>query len=329
MRPSLACSFALAMAAGVIVAFSGSARAQEAETWVAPDRPQGEGGESRYAIDRTTLYGDDARIPLPMVIVATTSFTYTNIGGDPTQVTGAGSMNATRPGCNTAGGVPQPCYSDFSGNTAQPGGSMIVTGEFGLLPHLSLLGNVMVGLAPGQAGVPSSDVGGTAALRVGVFPLSWTRLHGVVSAGYIREAYNPPVYNDDVAVPYWIPAHAGGVNAGFFQLALSGDVGRFRLNGMFHGQHTFAAGRDPLDLTVDLNASYRVIGEFRAGIEYVGQDLEESFSPGAEGGPRHFLGPVASIQLFDDRLTLIGGPAVGLSYISPDFVARVAASVGF
>jgi hypothetical protein len=110
---------------------------------------------------------------------------------------------------------------------------------------------------------------------------------------------------------------------------MSGDVGRLRLGGMFHGQHTFADGRDPLDITVDLGATYRLVGGFRAGIEYLGQDLEESFSPGAEGGPRHFIGPVAALQVWHDRLTIVGGPSVGLSYISPDFVARLAASVGF
>jgi len=151
----------------------------------------------------------------------------------------------------------------------------------------------------------------------------------VVSLGYDREGWNPPVYNDDANPAYWIPGTRGGTNGGFFQLAMSGDVGRFRFGGMFHGQHTFAPGRDPLDITVDLDAMVRIVGRFRAGLEYVGQDLEESFSPGAEGGPRHFLGPVASVQLWSDRLTLIGGPAIGLSSISPDFVARVAASVGF
>jgi hypothetical protein len=286
------------------------------------DRPQGDGGESRYAIDRTSLYGDDARIPLPWTVVATSSFSYTNIGSDPTVVSGTGPQA----GCQTLGGAKQPCYSTFAGNTAQPGGEMIVTGELGLLPHLSLLGNVMVG-AGGTGGVPSPDVGGTAALRVSVFPSSWTRAHFVISGGYIREAYNPPAYDDDHNK--WVPGQAEGINAGYFQLAMSGDIGRLRLGGTFHGQHTFADGRDPLDIMVDLGASYRIIGGFRAGIEYVGQDLEESFSPGAEGGPRHFLGPVASLQLWNNRLTLVGGPSVGLSYISPDFVARVAASVGF
>jgi hypothetical protein len=317
---------------GVLVASSfslswaGVARAQEDEVdrTVNVDRPQAEGGDARYQIDRTTLYGDDARVPLPMTVIATSSFSYTNVGSDPTQVSGSGANQ----GCRTAAGAPQPCYSTFSGNTAQPGGTMIIGGELGLFPHLSVLGNVMVG-AGGEGGVPSPDLGGTAALRFQVFPDSWTHTHFVISGGYVREAWNPPVYDDDVKTPYWIPGTPGGVNGGYFQLALSGDIGRVRLNGMFHGQHTFALGRDPLDLTVDLNASYRIVGRFRAGLEYVGQDLEESFSPGAEGGARHFLGPIASIQLWNDRLTLVGGPGFGLSYISPDFVARVAASVGF
>jgi hypothetical protein len=327
-RSFLPVAAALLLSSGVARAQEVVVPAREVEVATTPDRPQEAGGESRYAIDRTTLYGDDARIPLPMVIVATTSFSYANTGGDPLQATGTGGVNKS-PTCG--GTVAGHCYSGFSGNTAQPGGTMIVTGELGLFPHISVLGNVMVGLDPGaQGGVPPPvDVGGTAALRVGVFPLSWTHLHGVVSVGYIREAYNPPAYNDDATPSYWIPGQPGGVNAGYFQLAMTGDAGRFRFNGMFHGQHTFADARDPLDITVDLNASVRVVGKFRAGLEYVGQDLEESFSPGAEGGPRHFLGPVASIQLYNDRLTLIGGPAIGLSYISPDFVARVAASVGF
>jgi hypothetical protein len=281
------------------------------------DRPVDVGGDAKYQIDRTSLYGDDARVPLPLVVVATSSFSYTNIGGDPTVVSGTGPTA----GCKT------PCYSTFAGNTAQPGGEWIVTGELGVLPHVSVLGSIMTGFG-GTGGVPSPDVGGIAALRVSVFPNSWST-HFVVSGGYVREAYNPPVYNDDVTPAVWLKGEDEGVNAGYLQLAASGDVGRFRFNGMLHGQHTFAQGRDPLDIMVDLNASVRIVGRFRAGLEYVGQDLEETFSPGAEGGPRHFLGPVASIQLWNDRVTVIGGPSIGLSYISPDFVARVAASVGF
>jgi hypothetical protein len=320
---------ALSVGLAIVGLTSFSARiaaAQQQQQEAAPDRPEAEGSDARHAIDRTSLYGDDARIPAPMTVIATSSFSYTNIGADPTYLS---SPYPTQPaGCYTATGVPQPCYGTFAGNTAQPGGTAIVTGEIGLLPRLSVLGSVMVGFG-GSGGVPNPDVGGTVAVRVRLLPDSWTHTHLVVSGGYIREAYNPPVYNDDATPAVWLPGHFGGVNAGYAQLAMSGDIGRVRLGGTFHAQHTFADGRDPLDVMVDLGASYRVAGTFRAGFEYVGQDLEESFSPGAEGGARHFLGPVASLQLWRDRLTIVGGPSIGLSAISPDFVARVAASVGF
>jgi len=291
-----------------------------------PDQPRLVDNDAKHEIDRTSLYGDDARIPPPMTVVATSSFSYTNIGSDPTQV--SSPYPSATSACYNPNGTPQPCYSTFSNNTAVPGGQMIVTGELGLLPHFSVLGNIMVG-AGGGGSVPSPNVGGTVAARFQLLPDSWTRTHLVVSGGYVRESWNPPVYDDDKTPPVWIPGTLQGVNGGYIQVAFSGDVGRFRLGGMFHGQHTFADGRDPLDVTVDLGASYRVVGDFRVGAEYVGQDLEESFSPGAEGGARHFLGPVASVQLWNRRITILGGPSVGLSAISPDFVARVAMSVGF
>ncbi len=303
-----------------------SSTARADDVGAQPDQPTAETDHSKYAIDRTTLYGDDARIPPPMTAIATTSFSYTNIGTDPTYV--SSPVPKLGPGCFNSAGAAQPCYSTFAGNTAQPGEQMILTGEVGLFPHVSVMGNLMVGMgAPGA--VPSPDVGGTLAARFQLLPDSWVHTHLVLSAGYVREAYNPPVYNDDATPAVWIPGSSQGVNGAYFQAAFSGDIGRFRGGGMLHGQHTFADGRDPLDVMVDLTATYRLVGDFRAGLEYVGQDLEESFDPGAEGGARHFLGPVASYQLWHRRITIIGGPSIGLSSISPDFVARVAGSVGF
>jgi hypothetical protein len=291
-----------------------------------PDRVEETELPSRHEIDRTSLYGDDARIPLPMTVVATSSLSYTSIGSDPTQVSSPFPKEGA--GCYTASGQQKACYSTFAGNTAQPGGQLVVAGEVGLLPRLSVLGSIMTGFG-GVGSVPSPDVGGIVALRYQLLPSSWTHTHLVLSGGYIREAYNPPVYDDDKNPAVWLPGTATGTNAGYFQLAMSGDVGRLRLGGTFHGQHTFADGRDPLDIMVDLGASYRIVGDFRLGAEYVGQDLEESFSPGAEGGARHFMGPTASLQVWGRRVTIVGGPSVGLSALSPDFVARIGASVGF
>jgi len=279
----------------------------------------------RHEIDRTSLYGDDARVPLPMTVVTTSSVSYTNVGSDPTQI--SSPYPAAGAGCYTAAGQAKPCYASFAGNTAQPGGQMIIAGELGVLPRLSLLGSFVTGFG-GAAAASSPNIGGSAGLRLQVSPSAWTYTHLVLSGGYIREAYDSPVYDDDKTPAVWIPGSTSGTNAAYIQFAISGDVGRVRLGGTFHGQHTFADGRDPLDVMVDLGASYRVAGDFRLGAEYVGQDLEESIGAGAEGGARHFLGPSASMQFWSRRITIVGGPAVGLSSRSPDFVARLAASVG-
>ena len=83
---------------------------------------------------------------------------------------------------------------------------------------------------------------------------------------------------------------------------------------------------------VDFGASYRVVADLRLGLEWVGQDLEETFSPGAEGGARMFAGPIASYQFVSRRLTVVGGPALGVSQTSgtaPEFTGRVAVAYGF
>jgi hypothetical protein len=57
--------------------------------------------------------------------------------------------------------------------------------------------------------------------------------------------------------------------------------------------------------------------------------VEETFNAGAEGGSRHFVGPIASLQLLHDRLSLVAGPSIGLTSRSPDLLGRVAASYAF
>jgi hypothetical protein len=113
------------------------------------------------------------------------------------------------------------------------------------------------------------------------------------------------------------------------EAAIAGDVQRLRLGMTAHGEHVFANGRDGVDLMFRAGASYRVAGAFRAGVEWVGQDLEEVFKDAAEGGARQFVGPTASVQLLHDRMTLVAGPSVGLSERSPQLLGRLAVSYGF
>jgi hypothetical protein len=301
---------------------SATARADNASAPSAPDgpapadMPAGADDEAKHAIDRSWLYVDDARVSAPLVLVATTSLSYASVGNSPSRIVDP------FPGCSA------PCnkYNSFAGNTATPGGMLAVGAELGLLPRLSVMAIGQIGLG-GSDNTPSPSAGAVAGLRFQVLPDQWRHTHLVLSGGYLREAWQGPVFDDDTGT--WHGGSPKGDNGAWVQASISGDIDRFRLAGTLHGEHIFADGRDPLDIMVQAGASYRIAGDFRAGIEYVGQDLEETFSPGAEGGARHFLGPIASLQLASDRLTLVAGPAIGLTSRSPDILGRLALSYGF
>ncbi len=300
-------AMAVAFIAGASLVGAPIARADDAPI---ADRPTLEDDASRHTIDRTWLYADDARVPAPMSVIGLSSVSYTNVGASVSRI--------ASPFPNT--------YNGFAENTAQPGGMIAVGGEVGLLPRVSAMALGQMGVG-GADGVPSPSAGAVVGVRFDLLPSAWMNTHLVASGGYLREAWSGPVYDDDDGK--WLPGSPHGDNGAWIQAAFSGDLGRFRLATTVHGEHVFSAGRDPLDVMVQAGTSYRIVGAFRAGIEYVGQDLEESFSPGAEGGARHFLGPVASLQLLGDRLTMVAGPSLGLSSLSPAFVGRFALAYGF
>ena len=301
----------LSSASLVAVFVAGAARADDPV-----DKPRPADDVTRHVIDRTWLYTDDARVAAPMTVTATTSLSYTNIGSSPSRIATA------IPGCT----APCDSYNSFAGNTATPGGMMQVGGELGLLPRLSVMTVAQLGLG-GPDSVPSPNVGALAGLRFQVFPTAWQTLHLTVSGGYLRESWQGPVYDDDNRS--WKPGNPNGDNGAWLQASFSGDFDRVRVAGTLHGEHVFSAGRDPMDIMVSAGMSYRLLGAFRAGVEYVGQDLEESFSPAAEGGARHFVGPIASLQLLENRFPLVAGPSVGLTAQSPALLGRVAAAYNF
>jgi hypothetical protein len=292
-----------------------SARARADDAPVV-DKPTTDDDAERHVIDRTWLYVDDARTAAPMTLIATSSVSYTSVGNSPSRI-----VNPF-PGCVA------PCntYNSFAANTATPGGMLEVGGEFGIVQRLSVMAVAQIGLG-GSDDTPSPSAGGVAGLRFQVLPSEWHNTHLVVSGGYLREAWQGPVYDDDTNT--WHGGSPNGDNGAWVQASFSGDIDRLRMAATVHGEHVFSPGRDPLDIMVQAGASYRIVGDFRGGLEYVGQDLEESFSPGAEGGARHFLGPIASLQLIGDRLTMVAGPSIGLTVHSPDFLARLALSYSF
>jgi hypothetical protein len=193
----------------------------------------------------------------------------------------------------------------FASNVGTPGAMFELGGEVGLLPRLSLQATGTTG----ESGTAHAlGTGGTAGLRVSLLPAEWDSTHLVVAAGYLREL--------------------SGGNGAWGRASLQQDVGRARFAGTVHGEHVFAQGRDSVDVMVILGTSYRVAGPLRLGVEYVGQDLEETLDDQAEGGPRHFVGPTAAVRLLGERLSVVGGPSFGLAR-APSVLGRVAVAYSF
>ena len=199
----------------------------------------------KHKIDRTWLYVDDARVAEPLVFIGMSNVSYTDAGSSPTRIVS-----------------PFPSvYNSFASNTAQPGGMITLGGEVGLLPRLSVIALGEMGFA-GMG--PSPNAGAIAGIRVQLLPPSSQNLHLVASGGYLREAWQGPVFNDDTGK--WLPGSPNGDNGAWLQVAISGDIRDLRLAATVHGEHIFSDGRDALDLMVQAGVSYRIVSALRLGV---------------------------------------------------------------
>jgi hypothetical protein len=100
-----------------------------------------------------------------------------------------------------------------------------------------------------------------------------------------------------------------------------------RILSSLQGSHTFQADADAIDLQATVGATYALPLGFRVGLEGVVSDLEEIFTPGAEGGSSAFAGPTAGWE--NDRLQVVAGPAFGITpgAIYDSFLFRAAVVV--
>ncbi len=192
----------------------------------------------------------------------------------------------------------------FSSNIATPGAMVELGGEVGVLPRLSLQASAVTA----QGGAQTSW-GAVAGARLSILPDGFKTTGAVVSVGFLREL--------------------SGANGAWGRASFSQEIDRVRLGTTLHLEHVFDPGRDSLDFMVLAGANVKLLHELRAGVEYVGEDLEESVTREAEGGVRHFAGPSASVALVDQRLTITGGPSFGLSSLSPRLVGRLTLSMLF
>jgi hypothetical protein len=253
-----------------------------------------------HAIDRTWLYLDDARVAEPLSVIGMTSAAYTAVGSNPDPTSAP--------------------YRGFAANTAQPGALVALGAEVGVLPRVSLeaMGQMQLG---GEGARVSPGV--VAGARFALLPPSWKVFHLTASAGYLHETSSTRTGADGDTT------ETGGANGAWASVALAVDLNHFRLGLTALGDHVFAPAHDAVDVMVQAGASYRVVDWLRLGVEWVGQDLEASFSDDAEGGARQFVGPTAALQFLHDRLTIVGGPSAGLSTGSPKVLGRLALAYGF
>ena len=177
----------------------------------------------------------------------------------------------------------------FAANVGTRGALLEAGGEVGLGHGLAITATG----AEGQDSTGSARTGAVVGVRWALLPdapASGNRTQLVVSGGVLREL-------------------AGSAGA-WARLALRRDQGPTRLALSLHGERIFDGIRDRLDVMLTAGASWRLTEMVRAGVEYVGQDLEEVVADAAEGGARHIAGPIVSASFLDERLSLVAGPAV-------------------
>jgi hypothetical protein len=195
-----------------------------------------------------------------------------------------------------------PAAKPLALDLAHRGAVVEVGADLGLLSWLALTATAYGAGTEGAAAV-------TGGVRVALLPTG-ASTHLVLGGGALRDL-----------------SGAAGV---WGSAAFEQDAGRARVGATVRVSHAFAAARDAIDLTASAGASYAVVGPLRAGVEWVGQDLEGAIEPDeAEGGLRHFAGPSASVELLERRLTLVGGPAFGLSRGAPPLVGRLSVAYMF
>jgi hypothetical protein len=197
----------------------------------------------------------------------------------------------------------------FAANVASAGAVFGAGVEVGITRWFALSGEgLLAGRtsdAPGGAGV---NGGGMIGASFYPFPKSWP-VDLALAGGYLREL--------------------GGANGAWGRVSVGGSYKGARFVATAIGSHVFEKGRDGVDIMLTAGATYAVLPILRLGAEYVVQDLEGAWEEEeADGGIRHFLGPIASLELAK-RVHLTAGPAFGLSKGSPTVLGRFAAAYAF
>lgn len=116
-----------------------------------------------------------------------------------------------------------------------------------------------------------------------------------------------------------------------FQARVIGTLrfGNLRLVGDLLVERSTRRAADDLDVVLVTGASYAVRPWLRAGVEYVGQDLEGLWDDEEIEGVRHMAGPVLALVSERYGLQMVAGPAFGLSSTSPGLIVRAGVQYAF
>lgn len=252
---------------------------------------------ARAGEDDGSLFDASAYAPAPGARIEDRAWLY----NDPTRLAAQGRTVAVGRFTYSGGNS---FTRPFAANIAERGALFEAGAEVGLGHGLAL-----TALGAQSEGAASSRTGAMFGVRWSVLPASVEKTQLVVSGGALREL-------------------AGAAGA-WARVALGQDIGQARLAASVHAEHVFDGIRDGVDVMFTAGASMPVVEGLRAGVEYVGQDLEETFADAAEGGARHLAGPVLSAVLLRDRLSLTGGPAVAFGNSATRLVGRLGMSLQF
>jgi hypothetical protein len=187
-----------------------------------------------------------------------------------------------------------------SANLGLSGAMHEIGGEVGLFSRLSLRA---YGLGQMELGTGNTEFTGGAELRARVIGSVDGPFQLTLGAGVLRE------FTGD--------ANVQGRVVG------SGGYRGFRATADVLVEHSFRPMSDGVDMIITAGVSYAILPFLRAGVEYVGQDVEAAVNPDEIEGARHLVGPTLAINLLHERLQFVGGPAFGLTPISPHAVVRL------
>jgi hypothetical protein len=196
----------------------------------------------------------------------------------------------------------------FAANIGAPGAAVELGGELGFGGGFSLQGTAIRGSSFLDG---TGATGGMVGLRFSVLPRNVEHWQLVLNAGYLHEL--------------------SGGNGAWGTLQTGFETGILRTQLSIHVEHIVQTGRDPVDIMVTAGAAVRVLSFMSLGVEYLGQDLEAAFDDDsdAEGGSRHLIGPTVAFAFFENRLSIVAGPAVGLGATGTRVMGRLAVSFGF